>query len=52
MGAQPKRRISSARRGKRRANKVVTLKQTKHNPVPTHKVGLIQQIKQLFVSNE
>jgi ribosomal protein L32 len=52
MGALPKRRISSARRGKRRKDKVLGTKQAKHNPVPNHKVGFIQQIKQLFVSNE
>ena len=51
MGALPKRRISSARRGKRRAAKNLTAKIVKHHKVPSHKKGLVANIQRLLGNN-
>lgn len=44
MGALPKRRISTARQGKRRANKGLAAKQVKHHSVPKHKQSLVERL--------
>jgi ribosomal protein L32 len=45
MGALPKRRISSARRGKRRFTKVLVSKNVKQHRVAQHKAGLFASLK-------
>ncbi len=52
MGAHPKRRISTARAGRRQKGIKIDSKQTKHHAVPSHKQGLVAKIKKLLAVNE
>ncbi len=45
MGALPKRRISSGRRGRRRSADALKKKIVKHHSVSSHKVKLVDSLK-------
>jgi len=45
MGALPKRRISTKRRGMRRSQDKLKLKQVKHHSPQTHKLGIVASLK-------
>lgn len=44
MAAQPKRRSSKARRGRRQSQQKVVTKITKHHAVPTYKKGIVDSL--------
>lgn len=48
MGALPKRRISSGRRGRRRIADALKKKVVKHHIVSKHKVKLVDSLKKIF----
>jgi ribosomal protein L32 len=48
MGAQPKRRISSGRRGRRRLADALPKKVVKHHLVARHKVRLVDSLKKVL----
>lgn len=52
MGAHPKRRISSKRRGTRRKDHGIAAVQPAQTAAPLHKRGLIEQIKKFLSPNE
>ncbi len=48
MGAVPKHRPSTKRRGQRRKMQQLKRKQTKHHSVPFHQRSLVTTLKALF----
>lgn len=51
MGALPKRRISTRRKGKRRLQDALNKKIVKHHAVPAHKKGLFESMKKALGMN-
>lgn len=48
MGAQPKRRISTGRRGRRRLADALNKKVVKHHIISRHKAKLVDGIKKVL----